>query len=56
MAPLANSSRPATCVGVSTLMTVPFSGSLVTVRSGKVMRVQAATRLTGPRRLISAVR
>ena len=56
MAPLANSITPATCVGVSTLMTLPFCGSLVMVRSGNVMRVQAVTRLIGPMRLISAVR
>ena len=56
MAPLANSSTPAMCVGVSTLTTLPFFGSLVIVRSGNVMRVLAATRLTGPMRLISAVR
>ena len=55
-APDAKSNTPATWVGVSTLIRCPKFGWLVTRRSGKVMRADPVTRLTGPRRLTSAVR
>ena len=40
-APLAKSITPATCVGTSTLIFVPYFGSLVIVRSGKVIARRA---------------
>ena len=55
-APPAKSMTPAMCVGVSTVMTVPFFGWLVMVRSGNVMRADPVTRFTGPSRFTRAVR
>ena len=55
-APEAKSSTPATCVGTSTFTVRMRFGSLVIVRSGKLMRVEPATRAIGPSSVTSAVR
>ena len=44
------------CVGTSTVITSPRFGSLVTILSGKVMRVEPVTRFTGPTMFTRAVR
>ena len=54
-APLAKSITPATWVGTSTLIFVPFFGWLVMIRSGNVMRAEPVTRLTAPISDTSAV-
>ncbi len=56
IAPLANCSVLAMCVGVSTSMTVPYRGLLVMVRCGKVIAASPETRRTGPIILTNAVR
>ena len=55
-APEAKSSTPATWVGTSTVIFVPFFGSLVISRSEKLIRAEPVTRRTGPSMLTSAVR
>ena len=56
IAPHWKSIVPERWVGISTGRTVPLSGSLVTVRVGKVIRVEPLTLRAGPIRLIRAVR
>ena len=55
-APAAKSITPATCVGTSTFTVRMRFGSLVIVRSGKLVRADPATRDSGPSRVTSAVR
>ncbi|MCY1251128.1 hypothetical protein D9M72_648500 [compost metagenome] len=52
VAPFTNSSSAWMLVGVSTGMTSPLRGSLVMVRVGLAIDDSAATRFTGPMRLI----